>query len=102
MDLIQSRTTSADLATDARAIQRAIVEADEAEFDRLSGRLFTVLIEPLLGNVHPGDTLVLVPDAALHTVPFAALKNRQTGRYLIEDHAVSVAPSATMFARASQ
>jgi CHAT domain-containing protein len=101
VDLVQSRVTSGNLATDARAFQRAIIEGDQAEFSRLSEQLFTSLIEPFLAEIHPGDTLVLIPDESLHTVPFAALKNPRTGRYVIEDHAITVAPSATMFARAS-
>jgi CHAT domain-containing protein len=41
--------------------------------------------------------LVIVPDGALHGVPFAAMKDARSGRLLVEDAVISVAPSATLF-----
>ncbi len=41
--------------------------------------------------------LVIIPDGALHGIPFAALRNPETGRYLIEDATVSTAGSATLY-----
>jgi CHAT domain-containing protein len=40
--------------------------------------------------------VVIVPDRAMHGLPFAGLKNGD--RYLIRDHAVSVVASATLYA----
>jgi CHAT domain-containing protein len=40
--------------------------------------------------------LIIVPDRAMHGLPFSALRNGE--RYLIQDHAVSVQASATLFA----
>jgi CHAT domain-containing protein len=40
--------------------------------------------------------VVFVPDSELFDVPFAALRDRQTGRYVIEQHEVSIQPSATL------
>jgi CHAT domain-containing protein len=39
--------------------------------------------------------LVLIPHDALHQLPFAALRNPRTGRYLIEDYTLTIAPSAS-------
>jgi hypothetical protein len=44
------------------------------------------------------DHLILVPHGVLHVMPFAALVNAQA-RYLIEDLALSVVPSATVWHR---
>src|SRR6185436_18815561 len=41
--------------------------------------------------------LVVVPDKILHLLPFAALVDPSTGRYLIQDRALSVAPSANVY-----
>lgn len=64
----------------------------------------TELGELLLGHLapklHAGGTLVFIPDKCLHLVPFAALVDPVTGRYLVEDHAVAVAPSASIFTQA--
>jgi CHAT domain-containing protein len=42
-----------------------------------------------------------VPDEALQPVPFASLWDRDRGRYLVESFVVGVAPSGTVFVRAS-
>jgi len=54
--------------------------------------------EPLAiaGKLQPGAKLVIVPDGPMHGLPFSALGHG--GRPLIEDHAVSVAASATLYA----
>lgn len=43
--------------------------------------------------------VVFIPDGALGLLPFAALVDPATGRYLVEDVAVGVAPSASVYAR---
>jgi CHAT domain-containing protein len=55
---------------------------------------FDALIAPLLSGIQT-DKLTLVPHGVLHYVPFAALRNRATGRYLIEDHTLTYTPSAS-------
>ena len=66
--------------------------------DRLS-RAFELLISPLLAagldpSVH--RHWIIVPDAALHTVPFAALRDAQ-GQYFGAKVAMTVAPSASVW-----
>ena len=41
--------------------------------------------------------LVVVPDEELHSLPFAALINASTRRYLVEEREVVIAPSATVY-----
>lgn len=60
-------------------------------------RLYDLLIRPVADGLADGSTLVVVPDGALHAVPFAALLKRENRRYLVEDRAVEVTPSLTMF-----
>ena len=60
--------------------------------------LGAALLGPL--NLTPGQRLVIVPHGPLHYLPFQAL--RQGGHYLIEQHAVSVAPSASIAVRLAQ
>ncbi|HEV7668905.1 MAG TPA: CHAT domain-containing protein [Thermoanaerobaculia bacterium] len=43
----------------------------------------------------PGATLRIVPDKALNALPFSALRSGETGRFLVEDHALSLLPSAS-------
>lgn len=68
---------------------------DEAQFVASSERLYKVLIEPV-GQLAPEARLVIIPDQWLHSVPFAALRSQSTGRYLVQDHEVSYAPSMAL------
>ncbi len=64
-------------------------------------RLYDLLIRPVASRLAPGAEVVVVPDGVLHAVPFAALLKREDRRYLVEDHAVEVTPSLSMFLTAS-
>jgi tetratricopeptide (TPR) repeat protein len=66
----------------------------ETETGRLAESLYRRLVPATLERA---ETLVIVPDKALNAVPFAALRNPASGRYLIEEHAIAVAPSARSF-----
>ena len=56
-------------------------------------QLYDYLIAPVK-NAIVGDRLVIIPHGSLHYVPFQALYDGR--HYLIETHAVSYAPSATV------
>lgn len=60
-----------------------------------AGKLGEALIAPL--GLAPGQRLIVVPHGPLHYLPFQAL--RVDGRYLIERHAIAVAPSASVAGR---
>ncbi len=63
----------------------------------LGERLGSMLLGPAAAALGPGVTrLVLVPDDALHRVPFPAL--RLHGRYVVERYALAQAPSAAVAA----
>jgi len=66
----------------------------------VSAGLHELLLQPWLQKVGAGETLVFIPDKALHSLPFAALRDRVSGRYLIEDHRIAIAPSATLYVQA--
>ncbi len=59
-----------------------------------AARLYADLVFPARVE---GDRLVVVPDEELHSLPFAALINPSTRRYLVEEREVVVAPSATVY-----
>ena len=45
---------------------------------------------------------MIVPDGDLHRLPFATLRNRRTGRFLVEERAVALSPSAAFFVLAAE
>lgn len=65
-------------------------------FTAASGSLFQFLVAPL--QIPNGAELVIVPDKSLYHVPFAALRDPATGHFLIEDHVLVLAPSASIYA----
>jgi CHAT domain-containing protein len=64
--------------------------------------LYDLLIEPIKLSPENGSRICLIPDKILNNLPFAALVSPGTGRYLVEDYQVTVAPSATVYLVASE
>jgi CHAT domain-containing protein len=62
-----------------------------------SRQLFLYLIQPVLSSIK-STHLILVPHEELNLIPFQALQNPITGKYLGESFAISYAPSATVLA----
>ncbi len=60
-----------------------------------SRELFDWLIAPVADLLDPESALAIVPDRALHGLPFAAIQNAITGKYLIEDYPILLSPSLT-------
>lgn len=55
--------------------------------------LYDDLIRPLRPHLEPGRPLVVVADGELAALPVAALRDRERGRYLVEEHPVRFASS---------
>lgn len=68
---------------------------------RQSWQLYDWLIRPIREILEENgvDTLVIVPDGALRTIPFAALQDSEQKRFLIEDLAVAVVPGLSLVAQ---
>ena len=56
--------------------------------------LYSLLVRPIPG-LESKSRLIIVPDGKLHLLPFSSLPDSQ-GRYLLESHIVTYAPSATV------
>jgi len=85
------------IETDANRYRKEIQA--QKEDDALARQLFTELLEPVRQYRSKSD-VVVIPDGALHLLPFSAL-NDGSG-YLLKTHTVDVAPSATVFDLLSQ
>jgi CHAT domain-containing protein/tetratricopeptide (TPR) repeat protein len=66
-----------------------------------AAQLYDELVRPLAPFLASSRALVFVGDHALPPVAFASLWDRETGRYLVEDHLVGLAPSGAVFVRAT-
>jgi len=71
--------------------RRAIIRRDPV-VSRYADRLGALLIAPF--NLPANQRLIIVPNGALHYLPFQAL--REHGQYLVERHPIALAPSASV------
>lgn len=96
--LIRVPVAAAEVAvTVERFEQAATGSGSRDELDAVAEKLYRLLIEPVADLLEPAASLVFVPDKWLHFVPFAALRNPRTGTFLVEEHAIGLAPSAALF-----
>jgi len=65
--------------------------------DPLLTDLGKLLIEPIDNLLDPNRTLAIIPDRALHGLPFGAVKRPGKSEYLIQEFPIVVSPSLTYF-----
>ncbi|HYX41462.1 MAG TPA: CHAT domain-containing protein, partial [Pyrinomonadaceae bacterium] len=75
----------------AESLQR---HEDLQLIQRQAAAIHDLLIAPLSAVLGDSGNLVIIPDRELHNIPFAALYDARTQRYVIERFSVSIAPSA--------
>lgn len=73
---------------------RSLITVRDYDTDMASD-LYDTLITPLKAHIHHTN-VILVPHGVLHYLPFAALWNRETEQYLVEEYALTYAPSASV------
>jgi len=93
-----------DLAVDPRSfgrlcdgLRRSIISDSRKDFLNISASLYDLVIRPVESMLPPEGTLVFIPDGCLSSVPFSALFDRSSGRYLFEKWTSSKAPSINVY-----
>lgn len=95
--VIQSAVKSETIAEEVERLTRSAMLSDNrAEFVRLASKMYGRLLAPLGDALASDDALVVVPDATLSVVPFAALVD-SSGHYVIERRAVTISPSVAAY-----
>jgi CHAT domain-containing protein len=95
--------SSADLTEQVDHFRRSLEPGGSAKVSARLGRdLYALLVAPLRASFDRVSTWIVVPDKALHALPFAALINPATGHYVLEEKVITYAPSATLYIRALQ
>ncbi len=61
----------------------------------LASELYDDLLAPLAPEVSAAPFLLVITDDTLATIPFSALLDRKTGRFVLEDHTITRAPSVS-------
>jgi CHAT domain-containing protein len=94
VDLRRVSVSASELEELVNRFQQSLAD-DSAEPDSIaSTRLYRLLVDSTQIQRHPN--LIVIPDRWLHYVPFVALQDPANGRFLVYEHAVSYAPSATL------
>jgi CHAT domain-containing protein len=97
IELFVQKIAAADLEQAVERFRRELLSTPSSRPERWSLQLGDLLFGPLRGHLLPGTRLVFVPDRVLYGVPFAALGDGNTRRFLVEDYTIAVAPSATVY-----
>ena len=90
----------ADLETQVETVLKRL--RAEADADELLVELGRSLIEPVGMLLNPNKTIVIIPDRALHGLPFGALRRPGKNEYLIQEFPIVVSPSLTHFLAADE
>jgi len=98
LSVIQTSVSRAILMRDAEILAESAMDDDVTRFRTAASALHARLLQPAANVLREGQRLVIIPDAALSSVPFAALLD-PAGKYVIERYSVVIAPSAAVFAR---
>lgn len=100
---ISQRARARDVVRWSNEIQRAVRQRDNNGFRRALQPPFVELLAAPLAAIAkmPGGNqvrrLVIVPDDAMHGLPFAALYDPETRQHLIQRLSLEFAPSATLY-----
>jgi len=94
---LRQRATAENVRDWSRAIQQSVARRDEKSLQRLLTRVYDELFAQPLEGIPELARLVIVPDGAMHGLPFAALYDSRDKRYLIERTPIEIAGSATLY-----
>jgi CHAT domain-containing protein len=99
VEMLRLETSLAELAPLALELVRAAASGGPTgEVAALGERLSERIYRPVARRLTSDGTLLVVPDGPLLGVPFALLGGEEPGRFLVEERAVAILPSASLLA----
>lgn len=97
LTLVDQPSSADRLSLEVRRLREAIRRrAGTEDVQRPAGALFDALVRPAQAALREAHSVVVIPDRSLHRVPFAALFDRESGSYWIEQRGLALAPSASL------
>ncbi|HIE62315.1 MAG TPA: CHAT domain-containing protein [Microbacterium sp.] len=87
--------TTASVLDHTRELRRLLGKRTTRQYLRPAQHLYDALIRPIEGRIEAKDVeaLIIVPEGLLRTIPFAALHDRQSKRFLIDLKPLALVPS---------
>jgi CHAT domain-containing protein/tetratricopeptide (TPR) repeat protein len=78
-------------------LRRRIADVGPVDrFHAAAADLYETLFASVADEIAASSSLIIVPDDDLQHVPFGALRHASTRQYLVQSHAISIAPSAAL------
>jgi CHAT domain-containing protein len=99
---MQQVMRASEIESLAGILRASVHSPGSSSFRTGSERLYEVLIRPIKPHLQLGETLVFIPAGALQALPFAALRDRRSRQFLVEQHPVAIAPSGSIFVRSTE
>jgi CHAT domain-containing protein len=98
LSLHRAPIDGATLADAARRLRLLLTKRTTHQYLPVAEELYDWLIRPISPALSGRaiSALVVVPSGALRTIPFAALRDRATGEFLIEKLPVAISPGLTL------
>ncbi|MES0489881.1 MAG: CHAT domain-containing protein [Leptospirales bacterium] len=75
--------------------------SDRQAFDEISSYLYSLWIEPFGGALENVQSIRIIPDGILGTIPFETLRDKE-GKYLVEKYDINYAQSITVMQQIQQ
>ncbi len=96
MKRFTTKVSAEVLTAELRSLRRRLEKRTTGQYLRHAGRVYDWLIRPLKAALdrHGIETLVIVPDGALRTIPIAALHDGK--EFLVAKYAVATTPGLTL------
>jgi CHAT domain-containing protein/Tfp pilus assembly protein PilF len=96
-----SPIASHELVRRVRIAREAVQRSRSNNVTTTFGDLYRILIEPVENTLLGASDLVVVPHGPLSVLPFAALWDRKSGRYLVETRSITYTPTVAAIGVAS-
>lgn len=95
---LEAPVPAAHVAENVRSLQAALQKSESPE--TYLTQVGALVYGPIAPIVHDATRLVIVANKSLRAVPFSALRDPSSGKYLIENHEIAISPSAATYVRA--
>lgn len=105
VDFIKYEIAEIELERQISRFRSVIIDFNSAanSIEAASHPIYKAVVAPLKPYLkkftHNQSNLVIIPDKSLYALPFAALIDPETKKYLIEDYAITISTSSTIYLR---
>lgn len=84
-----------DTLTDG--LSAAAQDNDQADFERLSKRISHAVLSPIAGDLATAERWIVAADDHFAAIPFGAMRDDVTNKYVVERATIVMSPSATTY-----